>query len=289
MGKYLVNQAPNPSLGHPPMLSYPEIDPVIFRIGPIALRWYGLMYLFGFLASRFLVRKQLRETDPAGAPALYATLDALIVWLVVGVVVGGRLGYVIFYGWGYYVHHPAEIFATWTGGMSFHGGVAGAILAGTFFCRVHQEDFWLWADRFAITAPVGLGLGRIGNFINGELYGRPSDVPWAMIFPQGGLVPRHPSQLYEAALEGVVLFSLLWPMRKRTWASGKKFALFLILYALARSSAEIFREPDAQLGFIAFGWLTMGQVLSFALLLAGIGIWFWKGNHPVPLVRRSIK
>lgn len=262
------------------MISYPEIDPVIVQVGPLALRWYGLMYLIGFVASYILVRVQLAEERVSDPAARIAALDALVFWLVIGVIAGGRFGYVLFYGGTYYLDHPLEIFATWQGGMSFHGGAAGAVLAGYAFCLKRREDFWAWSDRFVVTVPVGLGFGRIGNFINGELYGRPSDVPWAMIFPGGGLVPRHPSQIYEAFLEGLILFIVLWHLRKRPWPGGRKLALFLILYGMVRIFAEFFREPDAHIGFVAFGFLTMGQMLSIALIAVGLGLWWWRGYAP---------
>ncbi len=263
------------------MLPYPAIDPVIVRIGPLALRWYGLMYVIGFASSYLLVKKQILEEEGKAARRQLRHLEDLLLFLVIGVVLGGRLGYVLFYNLPYYLDHPSEILATWKGGMSFHGGVAGACLAGWFYTRRHGLDFWLWADRFIVTAPIGLGLGRIGNFINGELFGRPTDVPWAMVFPQGGPVPRHPSQIYEALLEGVVLFCILWPLRKRPWPTGRKLALFLILYACVRFFVEFFREPDPQLGFIALGWITMGQILSLALFMAGLALWVARRpKHP---------
>ena len=259
------------------MIPYPRIDPVIIHIGPLALRWYGLMYLFGFFAAFFLVKKQILEELAGKTQERLASeltlLDGIMVALVAGVIIGGRLGYVLFYNLPYFINHPVEIIATWHGGMSFHGGAAGALLAGWTYCRLHHTDFFKWSDRFCITAPIGLGLGRIGNFINGELYGRPSNVPWAMIFPEGGFVPRHPSQLYEALLEGVLLFCLLWPTRNKPWPYGRKTALFFMLYGVIRFFVEFFREPDAQLGFIALGWVTMGQVLSVAIMLFGAGLW----------------
>lgn len=271
------------------MLSYPHIDPIIFKIGPFALRWYGLMYLIGFLASYSLVRRQIAEAGIAfqtndiedrllSLRAEQNHLDDIFLWLVIGIITGGRLGYVFFYNFAYYLNHPLEILATWHGGMSFHGGAAGAIIAGWVYCIRHNLNFWLWADRFAVTAPIGLGLGRIGNFINGELYGRPSDVPWAMIFPQGGPLPRHPSQIYEAFLEGIVLFAILWPLRKKCWPYGRKLALFLMLYAIVRSVAELFREPDPQLGFVLLGSLTMGQLLSAGFFALGLFLWWHLGK-----------
>lgn len=245
------------------------------------------MYLIGFGCAYFLIRKQIYEQNPNNPETVALELsqfEAMFMWLVLGVLLGGRLGYVLFYNFSYYLHHPLEILATWHGGMSFHGGVIGTIVAGALFCRLQSKpmNIWLWADRIAVTVPVGLGFGRIGNFINGELYGRPTDVPWAMVFPMGGLVPRHPSQLYEAFLEGVCLFVLLWPIRGKNWAYGRKCALFLAGYAVMRFIVEFSREPDAQLGLLSFG-LSMGQVLSIILGLVGLGlvgvsIWQQKNN-----------
>ncbi|MGC8736017.1 MAG: prolipoprotein diacylglyceryl transferase [Dissulfurimicrobium sp.] len=278
------------------MLPYPQIDPVILEAGPFALRWYGLMYLIGFLASYSLVRRQITRhavTSGVGGgdqsldldmEAELNHLDGLFLWLAIGVIVGGRLGYVLFYNLPYYLNHPFEILATWHGGMSFHGGAAGAMAAGWAYCIRHRINFWLWADRFAVTAPIGLGFGRIGNFINGELYGRPTNVPWAMIFPQGGPIPRHPSQLYEAFLEGILLFIILWPLSKRPWPHGRKLALFLMLYAIVRSVAELFREPDPQLGFVLLGSLTMGQILSIGFFVLGLFLWWYLGR---PLTSKS--
>ena len=265
------------------MLPYPEIDPAIVRIGPLALHWYGLMYVFGLGGAYFLIRKQiLEECQGAGSNSRHKRpcvasqmrqLDGLLTILVLGIILGGRLGYVLLYNSSYFLDHPLEIFAVWHGGMSFHGGVAGVVLAGWIYSKKHDLDFWKWSDRVAVTAPLGLGLGRIGNFINGELFGRTTDVPWAMVFPQGGPVPRHPSQLYEALLEGLFLFVVMWSLRCRSWPHGRKFALFLILYAACRTIAEFFREPDPQLGFVLLSWVTMGQILSLIFLVSGIALW----------------
>ncbi len=264
------------------MIPYLQIDPVIIKIGPLALRWYGLMYLLGFLSAFFLVKKEIREEHERGwikdVQRELELLDGIVLYLIAGVILGGRLGYVLFYNLPFFIKHPQEIIATWHGGMSFHGGALGVLMAGYLFSKRYKTDFFLWADRFSITAPIGLGLGRIGNFINGELYGRATDVPWAMIFPQGGLIPRHPSQLYEAFLEGPVLFSVLWPLRKREWNSGKRLSVFLMGYGIIRFFVEFFREPDPQLGFIAFGWLTMGQLLSVAIFILGMIIWLLRSK-----------
>ncbi len=254
------------------MLSYPHINPVIFSLGPLKVRWYGLMYVFGFLASYLLVRYQAKKFH---WQELDAHLDNLNLAIILGVILGGRLGYVLFYNPGYYLQHPLEIFATWEGGMSFHGGCIGVLLAGFLYCRRTGLDFWKGADVYVVTVPIGLGLGRIGNFINGELYGRTTELPWGMIFPGGGLLPRHPSQLYEALLEGVLLFVMLWTVKEKTWQQkklwphGTMVVLFLILYGSIRFCVEFVREPDPQLGEVALG-LTMGQLLSLAMIVSGL-------------------
>lgn len=256
-------------------LTFPQIDPVIFEIGPLAIRWYGLMYVLGFLATYLLVRRQIREF---GFHRLDDHFENLNMVLILGVIVGGRLGYVLFYNLPYYLAHPLEIPATWSGGMSFHGGCITALAGGWLYCRKKGIDFWKTADIYGATFPIGLGLGRIGNFINGELYGRVSDVPWAMVFPGGGPLPRHPSQLYESLMEGLLLFVLLWTVHrkpwqdKRLWPHGSIFALFLAGYGCARIVVEAFREPDQQIGYL-LGFFTMGQLLSGAMVIGGLFIW----------------
>lgn len=247
------------------MIPYPDIDPVIFRIGPFEFRWYGVMYLLGFLASYLLVRYQAAKKR---LPIPKERIESLYSALIIGLLVGARLGYVVFYNPAYYLTHPLEIFAVWHGGMSFHGGLIGSVFAGYLFCRKAKLDFWQLADLVIATAPVGLGLGRLANFINAELYGRVTDAPWGMVFPGGGPLPRHPSQLYELLLEGVLLFLILWFAKDRVRRTGVLTALFLILYGLFRFFVEFFREPDPQLGFI-LGLFTMGQLLSVAMMIAG--------------------
>jgi phosphatidylglycerol---prolipoprotein diacylglyceryl transferase len=255
------------------MISYPNIDPVAFHLGPLPVRWYGIMYLIGFAASYVLVRyqvlhpaqqgKEAREPFPAGF------LDDLYYSVIVGLLIGARLGYVLFYGRDLLRNGLLEVLAVWHGGMSFHGGLIGGIVAGIWYCRSKGVDPWRTADLIVVTAPIGLGLGRLGNFINGELYGRVTDVPWAMVFPAGGPLPRHPSQLYELVLEGVVLFLTLWLLRSAVKRDGILTAVFLLCYGSFRIVAEFFREPDPQLGLVA-GPFTMGQLLSAAMVLAGI-------------------
>ncbi|MDZ7641318.1 MAG: prolipoprotein diacylglyceryl transferase [Desulfurivibrio sp.] len=260
------------------MITYPQIDPVIFSLGPLAVRWYGLMYVLGFIAAYFLVRYQFRRHPRPWGAAFDRHLDNLFMALIVGLIIGSRLGYVLFYNLSYYLQQPLEIFATWQGGMSFHGGLLGLLLAGWLFCRHHKLDFWHGADAFAVAAPIGLGLGRLGNFINGELYGRVSDVPWAMVFPGGGPLSRHPSQLYQALLEGLLLFVIMWLALHRyywprNWPAGRLTALFLAGYGGLRFLAEFFRQPDAQLGFF-FGFFTMGQLLCALMIAAGALLWW---------------
>ncbi len=248
------------------MISYPSIDPVIVRIGPVAIRWYGVMYLLGFGSSYMLVRHQIKRR---GIALDADFLESFYSWLVVGLIVGARVGYVFFYDLSEYLRHPLDVFALWHGGMSFHGGLIGSVVAGVWCCRRQGVDPWRVADLIVPTAPIGLGLGRLGNFINGELFGRVTDVPWGMVFPNGGPAPRHPSQLYELFLEGIVLFWVLWTLKDRTRHPGVLTALFVILYGVFRIIAELFREPDPQLGFIV-GPVTMGQILSSCMMLAGI-------------------
>ena len=238
------------------------------------IRWYGLMYVLGFSATWLLVRQQIKKY---GLRDLGARFEDLNFFLILSLILGGRLGYVLFYNFNYYMRHPLEIPATWQGGMSFHGALIGLLVGGFFYCRRHRLGFLETADVYIVTVPIGIGLGRIGNFINGELFGRITDVPWAMIFPGGGPLPRHPSQIYECLLEGVLLFILLWVLksryRQRHWPDGTMLALFLMLYGIFRSFAELFRQPDPQLGFL-FAGVTMGQVLSCLMIIGGLFLLF---------------
>jgi phosphatidylglycerol---prolipoprotein diacylglyceryl transferase len=275
------------------MLTYPIIDPVLFSFGPLQVRWYGLMYVFGFAAAYLLVMYQGKQFH---WERLLQRLDNLNLSLIIGVVVGGRLGYVFLYQPSYYLAHPLEIPAIWTGGMSFHGGCAGVLIAGVLYCRRHGLDFWKVADLYAVAVPIGLFFGRMGNFINGELYGRVTTVSWGIIFPGGGPFPRHPSQLYEAVLEGVILFLILWPLKARPWQQpqpsrwphGTLLALFLGLYGAFRLFIEFFREPDPQIGLF-FSLFSMGQVLCVLMICAAIVLWYLRqtvttvlssGNRP---------
>lgn len=263
------------------MIPYPSIDPVILHIGPLTLRWYGLMYLLGFGASYLLVRGRLRSDGVLRGVQVPPDefLGSLYAYLVIGLMLGARLGYVLFYGLGEYLSRPWEVLAVWKGGMSFHGGLIGAVAAGVLCCRKYGAAAWAVADLIVPTAPIGIGLGRLGNFINGELYGRVTDVPWAVVFPLGGPLPRHPSQLYEFLLEGVLLFILLAVLRGRLRSPGDLTAVFLILYALFRIVAELFRQPDAQLGFL-FSMVTMGQILSAGMLITGSLLLLGRSRRP---------
>jgi len=252
------------------MIPYPHINPEIVRVGPFAVRWYGIMYLIGFASSYLLVSYQIKKK---GLLFTKDFVSSLYSFLILGLLLGARLGYILFYDLSDYLRHPLEVFAVWHGGMSFHGGLAGSLMAGVLFCRKFNADFWQVSDLVAATAPIGLGLGRLANFINGELYGRVSDVPWAVIFPSGGPLPRHPSQIYELSLEGILLFTVLWFLKDRGFRPRVITALFLVMYGLFRSFVEFFREPDVQLGFI-LGPFTMGQLLSASMICVGIGILF---------------
>ncbi len=248
------------------MIAFPNIDPVIFELGPLQIRWYGLMYVLAFVATYVLVRYQIKKF---GLKKLESHFENLNFILIICLVVGARLGYVLFYNFGYYLKHPLEILATWQGGMSFHGGLLGVVIGGIWFCRKRGLDFLETADIYCVTFPIGLGLGRLGNFINGELFGRVSDVPWAMVFPDGGPAARHPSQLYEFLLEGVLLFVILWTVKSRRPPAGTMLGYCLVFYGLFRCFVEFFRQPDANLGLF-FGFMTMGQVLSGFMIVAGL-------------------
>jgi phosphatidylglycerol:prolipoprotein diacylglycerol transferase len=254
------------------MLPFPRINPNLIEIGPFQIRWYGLMYVLGFLAGYFLIscQQKARELDLQGGK-----LQDLIFFIALGLIVGARLGYILFYqfpDFSIYMKHPLEIIAVWHGGMSFHGGLIGALIGGALFCRWKKLPVLVVADTAIVTAPIGLGLGRLGNFINGELYGRVTDLPWAMVFPGAGPEARHPSQLYEAALEGALLFVVLWLLKDRPARPGAMVCLFLSGYGISRFIAEFFREPDPQIGFI-IGFLSMGQILCLAMILAAIILW----------------
>ncbi|MBU6484045.1 MAG: prolipoprotein diacylglyceryl transferase [Betaproteobacteria bacterium] len=254
------------------MLVYPQFDPVAFRIGPLAVRWYGLMYLVGFVLFIVLGRRRAQKSMLTGWRA--TDVDDMLFFGVFGVILGGRLGYVLFYKPLYYFAHPLEVFEVWHGGMSFHGGFIGVMIALWFFARQRGKRWLDVTDFVAPLIPLGLAAGRLGNFINGELVGRPTDLPWGMVFPQVDQLPRHPSQLYEFALEGVALFVILWVFAARRRPLGAVSGLFLVGYGAFRFIAEFAREPDSFLGFLALG-LTMGQWLSLPMIVAGIAMLLW--------------
>ncbi|WP_447971883.1 prolipoprotein diacylglyceryl transferase [Nitrospira sp. M1] len=246
-------------------MPYPEIDPVFFRLGPLAFRWYGLMYLLGLGAAYFLIKSRAASKNLALSPE---QLSDLIVYAAFGVFLGGRLGYILFYNPAFYLENPLKIFAVWEGGMSFHGGLVGTCAALWIFSRRLGFPLLSIADLAAGAVPIGLGFGRLGNFINGELYGRATDVSWCMVFPQGGPECRHPSQLYEALLEGFLLFLILTVIQRRHTPPGTIFWSFLIGYGFARFFIEQFRQPDSHIGFL-FNTLTMGQLLCLPMILIG--------------------
>ncbi len=256
------------------VLAYPNIDPVFLELGPIQLRWYGLAYvagiLCGWLYGRYLVGKASLWPG-GGAPMTKTDIDDFILYITLGIVLGGRIGSILFYDFGKYVEDPLAIVRLWEGGMSFHGGLIGVVVAMFLFARWHKVPLWPLIDVVAASVPFGLFFGRIANFINGELWGAPTSVPWAMVFPTADEQPRHPSQLYEAALEGIVLFLVLRFMTHRMKALGRPRlvgAVFIGGYGLARIFVEFFRMPDVQLGYLlGTGWLTMGMVLSLPMLL----------------------
>jgi len=249
-----------------PHLAFPNIDPIIFEIGPLALRWYGLMYLIGFAAAFLLANRRLSRTSWSKDE-----LSDLLFWCFVGVIIGGRIGYVLFYNFAYFLEDPIYLLRIWEGGMSFHGGCIGVVLAAYLYAKKQNWSFLHVGDFIAPLVPVGLGAGRIGNFINGELWGRTTDVPWAFVFPGAGPDPRHPSQLYEFALEGALLFVILWLYSAKPRPVGSVGGLFLIGYGSFRFIVEYFREPDLHLGLYASG-LSQGQILCIPMILAGAAL-----------------
>jgi len=250
------------------MLVHPDFDPVAFSLGPLHVRWYGLMYLLGFLAGWALGRYRAHRP---GSGWTAEQVDDLVFYIALGVILGGRVGYVLFYGFGNFLRDPLALFRVWEGGMSFHGGFLGVLLAMALFARKHQKQFWPTVDFIAPLITPGLFFGRVGNFINGELWGRVTDLPWGMVFRQtGDGLPRHPSQLYQAALEGVALFLILWLFSAKPRPTMAVSGVFALSYGVFRFLVEFVRQPDPQLGYLAFGWLTMGQLLSLPLVVVGI-------------------
>jgi len=268
-------------------IAFPVFNPIAISIGPIAIRWYALAYIGGIVLGWIYARALLKNERLWGGPAPISLLqlDDFILWVTVGIILGGRTGYVLFYNLPFFIQHPLEIFELWKGGMSFHGGFMGCVVAVIWFARANKVPILSLGDLTTAVGPIGLFLGRIANFINGELWGRPADpdLPWAMIFPTGGPLPRHPSQLYEAGLEGILLFTVLAVMIRfgALKRPGLILGAFIAIYGLARITGEHFREPDPQLGFL-WGGLTMGMLLSVPMVIVGIIIivWTWRQNRP---------
>ena len=261
-------------------MNFPDIDPVIFSIGPLVLRWYALAYMLGLIFAWNYMKVLIKHAPYQIKPL---DIDDFIFWATIGVIVGGRLGYVLFYKPDYYLSNPSEILAVWKGGMSFHGGFIGVITAAYLFSVKRKLSVLHLADVIACASPIGLFFGRIANFINAELFGRPTDVAWGVIFPNGGPVPRHPSQFYEAALEGLLLFGLLFLLSHRQHIrerSGFLTGAFFAGYGVARITAELYREPDVHLGFLSFG-TTMGQWLSLPMVAIGLFLVFRSTPKPV--------
>jgi len=246
-------------------IPYPQINPVFLEFGPLQFRWYGLMYLLGLTGAYFLIKARV---SGKGLPLAKEQIYDMVVWAALGVFIGGRLGYTLFYNFSYYIQHPAKIIAVWEGGMSFHGGLLGTIIALLWYSKRQGISPYITADLAAGAAPIGLGFGRIGNFINGELFGRATDVDWCMVFPGGGPACRHPSQLYETILEGPFLFIILSVIGKKPTPPGTIFWSFVAGYGLCRFVVEFFREPDAHLGLI-IGSFSMGQLLSLPMVVIG--------------------
>lgn len=255
------------------MFYYPKIDPIAFRFGPIKVHWYGLMYLIGFTMAWLLALCRIRQPKNQGWTS--QQIGDLIFYCMLGIIIGGRLGYVLFYDFSDFIANPMTVFQVWCGGMSFHGGFIGVAVATWIFSR-HTGKHWIDITDFIVPlVPLGLAAGRIGNFINGELWGRVTTVSWGMIFPEGGPLPRHPSQLYEFLLEGILLFFIMWWFSSKIRPQFAVVGLFSLCYGMFRFAAEFFRQPDQQLGFVAWGWLTRGQELSLPMIIGGILMLWW--------------
>ncbi len=261
------------------MLTFPSIDPIAIRIGMLELRWYGIMYLLAFATAwalgRYRVKLSNTHAHPNHKPWTTSGFDDLITMGMLGVILGGRLGFVLFYDLASYLNNPLEIISIWNGGMSFHGGLLGVLAAIFVYAKRNKRTFWEVTDFVAPLVAPGIFFGRIGNFINGELWGNVTNMPWGMVFPHAGPLPRHPSQLYEATLEGIILFTVVWIYSTKPRHMGRVSGLFALVYGMARFLVEFVRTPDAHLGYLAFNWLTMGQILSLPLM--AIGLWLlWR-------------
>ena len=249
------------------MLTYPEIDPVAVSLGPVAIHWYGLMYLIGFVGGWWLGVVRARQPESGWQTT---EIGDLLFYVALGVILGGRVGYILFYNFGLFLDDPLKLFRVWQGGMSFHGGLLGVLLAMWLYGRKTGRSFFQVTDFMAPFVPIGLGAGRIGNFINGELWGAPTDLPWGMVFPFVDKQPRHPSMLYEALLEGLVLFVVLWVYSSKPRPTRAVSGMFLLCYGVFRFGVEFVREPDAHIGYLAMQWLTMGHLLSAPMIVFGV-------------------
>ena len=254
------------------MLTYPNIDPVAISLGPLQVHWYGLMYLVGFAGVWILGKKR---AEKPWSPVKPEAIEDLVTYGAIGVILGGRLGYILFYNLSEFLNDPTIIYKIWLGGMSFHGGMLGVFVAMWLFAKKQHCTMLQLTDIISPLAPIGLGAGRIGNFINAELWGRTTDVPWAMVFPNAGPLPRHPSQLYEALLEGVGLFVILWIYTDKPRPTMAATGLAVMLYGCFRFFVEFYRMPDAHLGYLALDWVTMGQILSAPMIVIGALMFYW--------------
>jgi phosphatidylglycerol:prolipoprotein diacylglycerol transferase len=254
------------------MLNYPNIDPIALALGPVKVHWYGITYLIGFAAVWLLGKERAKRPY---SPVPPEAIEDLVYFGALGVILGGRIGYILFYQFAKFLDDPLTLFQIWHGGMSFHGGMLGVFVAMYFFGKKHNCTMIQLTDIIAPLCPIGLGSGRIGNFINSELWGRTTDVPWGMVFPNGGDLPRHPSQLYEAGLEGILLFAIMWIYTQKQRPVMASTGLVLCVYGCVRFFVEFYRMPDAHLGYLAMDWLTMGQVLSTPMIIVGAGMFVW--------------